>query len=112
LRRALAWFADHGVQVERVISDNGSCYRSRVHAQACRELGLRHITTRPYRPRTNGTAERFIQTITNEWAYARVYATSAERTAALPAWLTHYNLNRRHSALGHHPPRHQAEQPR
>jgi len=104
LRRALAWFADHGVQVERVMSDNGSCYRSRVHAQACRELGLRHITTRPYRPRTNGKAERFIQTITNEWAYGRVYATSAERTAALPAWLTHYNLNRRHSALGHQPP--------
>ena len=104
LRRALAWFAERGVQVERVMTDNGACYARAPTRQACRELGLRHITTRPYRPRTNGKAERFIQTIINEWAYGRVYGNSAERTAALPAWLTHYNFSRRHGALGHQAP--------
>jgi transposase InsO family protein len=104
LRRAAAWFASLGVQVEAILSDNGSCYRSREHAAACAELGLRHLRTRPYRPRTNGKAERFIQTLTDRWAYGAIYGTSAERTRALPGWLTHYNFRRRHGSLGHRPP--------
>jgi transposase InsO family protein len=104
LRRAVAWLAERGVRVERVMSDNGSCYVSRDHAAACRELGLRHLRTRPYRPRTNGKAERFIQTLQNDWAYGRVYATSAERRAQLEAWLNHYNFRRPHGSLGHRPP--------
>ena len=93
-----------GITVERVLSDNGSCYRSGVHAEACRELGMRHLFTRPYRPRTNGKAERFIQTLTNRWAYGAIYGSSAERTAALSGWLDHYNFRRRHGSLGHRPP--------
>jgi transposase InsO family protein len=104
LRRAVAWFASMGIGVERVMSDNGSCYRSAVHAAACRELDLKHIRTRPYRPRTNGKAERFIQTLQNGWAYGAVYGSSTERTATLPGWLTHYNFRRRHGSLGHKPP--------
>jgi transposase InsO family protein len=104
LERAVAWFASMGIVVERVMSDNGACYRSRVHADTCRELGIRHLRTRPYRPRTNGKAERFIQTLTNRWAYGAIYGDSAERTAALPGWLTHYNFRRRHGSLGHRPP--------
>jgi transposase InsO family protein len=104
LRRGVAWFAQRGITVERVLSDNGSCYRSRWHSQACHELDLRPIFTRPYRPRTNGKAERFIQTLQNEWAYGRVFANSAERTAALPAWLNHYNYTRPHGSLAHKPP--------
>ena len=104
LGRAVAWFASMGITVERVMSDNGSCYRSHLHAQACRRLGLKHLFTQPYRPRTNGKAERFIQTLQNRWAYAAIYAHSAERTAALPGWLTHYNYTRRHGSLGHKPP--------
>jgi transposase InsO family protein len=104
LRRAVAWFGGMGITVERVLSDNGSCYRSRVHAEACRELGMRHLFTRPYRPRTNGKAERFIQTMTNRWAYGAIYGSSAERTAALPGWLDHYNFRRGHGSLGHRPP--------
>ncbi len=104
LRRAVGWFAEMGVTVERVMSDNGSCYRSKIHAEACRELGLRHLFTRPYRPRTNGKAERFIQTLQNRWAYGAIYGTSAERTRALPGWLTHYNFRRRHGSLGHKAP--------
>jgi transposase InsO family protein len=104
LRRAVKWFSSMGIRVERVMSDNGSCYRSRVHAQACRELELRHLRTRPYRPRTNGKAERFIQTLQNRWAWGALYGSSAERTAALPGWLAHYNFRRRHGALGHRPP--------
>jgi transposase InsO family protein len=104
LRRACEWFRSMGVVVERVMSDNGSCYRSGIHAQACRELGLRHLRTRPYRPRTNGKAERFIQTLQRRWAYGAIYGTSAERTAALSGWLTHYNFTRRHGSLGHRPP--------
>jgi transposase InsO family protein len=84
LRRAVTWLAGTGVTVERVLSDNGSCYRSRVHATACRDLGMRPLRTRPYRPRTNGKAERFIQTMTNGWAYGAIYGSSTERTAALP----------------------------
>jgi transposase InsO family protein len=104
LRRAVAWLASMGVTVERVLSDNGACYRSLVHAEACRELGMRHLFTRPYRPQTNGKAERFIQTMTNGWAYGAIYGSSAERTAALPGWLDHYNFRRRHGSLGHRPP--------
>ena len=104
LRRAVSWFKGMGVIVERVLSDNGSCYRSALHAQACSELGMRHLFTRPYRPRTNGKAERFIQTLTNRWAYGAIYGSSAERTAALPGWLDHYNFRRRHGSLGHQPP--------
>jgi transposase InsO family protein len=104
LRRAVAWFGGMGITVERVLSDNGACYLSRVHAAACRELGLRHLRTRPYRPRTNGKAERFIQTLTNRWAYGAIYGDSAERTAALPGWLDHYNFRRGHGSLGHRPP--------
>ena len=104
LRRALAWFRARGGVVERVMTDNGSAYVSRAHAAACRELGLRHLRTRPYRPRTNGKAERFIQTLLREWAYERVYGSSAERTAQLPRWLDHYNFKRPHGALSHKPP--------
>jgi transposase InsO family protein len=104
LRRAVAFFASHGIAVQRVMTDNGSPYVSAVHALACRELGLRHLRTQPYRPRTNGKAERFIQTMLREWAYGRVFATSAERTAALPLWLERYNWRRPHGSLGHRPP--------
>jgi transposase InsO family protein len=104
LRRAVAWLEGMGIEVERVLSDNGSCYISRAHAAACSELGLRHLRTRPYRPRTNGKAERFIQTMTNGWAYGAIYGSSAERTAALSGWLDHYNFRRRHGSLGHRPP--------
>lgn len=104
LRRAADWFKGMGIAVERVLSDNGACYRSSVHAEACAELDMRHLFTRPYRPRTNGKAERFIQTLTNRWAYGAIYGSSAERTAALPGWLTHYNFNRRHGSLGHKSP--------
>jgi transposase InsO family protein len=104
LRRAVAWFGGMGITVERVLSDNGACYLSRVHAEACRELGMRHLRTRPYRPRTNGKAERFIQTLTNRWAHGAIYGSSSERTAALPGWLDHYNFRRGHGSLGHRTP--------
>jgi transposase InsO family protein len=104
LRRAAAWFASMGISLGAVMSDNGSCYRSRAHAAACAELGLRQLFTRPYRPRTNGKAERFIQTLTDRWAYGAIYGTSAERTRALPGWLSHYNFRRRHGSLGHRAP--------
>jgi transposase InsO family protein len=104
LRRALAFFARHGIEVERLLTDNGSAYRSTMHAIACRALGIRHLRTRPYRPQTNGKAERFIRTLLGGWAYGAIYRTSKERTAALDGWLWHYNHQRRHSALGHKPP--------
>jgi transposase InsO family protein len=104
LRRAVSWFKGMGITVERVLSDNGACYRSRAHAETCRELSMRHLFTRPYRPRTNGKAERFIQTLTYRWAYGAIYGSSAERTAALPGWLDHYNFRRGHGSLGHRPP--------
>ena len=104
LKRALAWFAARGVRVERVMTDNGSAYVSHTHRQALRELGIRHLTTRPYRPRTNGKAERFIQTLVNEWAYARIYGSSPERAAQLQPWLERYNYRRPHGSLGHQPP--------
>jgi transposase InsO family protein len=104
LRRALAFFERHGIAVERLLTDNGSAYRSTMHAIACRALGVRHQRTRPYRPQTNGKAERFIRTLLGGWAYAAIYRTSSERTAALDGWLWHYNHHRQHSALGHKPP--------
>jgi transposase InsO family protein len=82
-----------------VLSDNGSCYRSRVHAAACSELGIRHLRTRPYRPRTNGKAERFIQTALREWAYARCYQNSPQRTQLLDHWLRDYNFHHPHASL-------------
>ncbi len=104
LRRAVAFFAAHGITVQRVMTDNGSAYIAHEHARTCQRLGIKHLRTRPRRPRTNGKAERFIQTLTRSWAHGRLYANSAERTAALDAWLSFYNFQRPHSALGHQPP--------
>jgi transposase InsO family protein len=104
LRRAIAFYRAHGVTVERLMTDNGSAYRSTLHAFSCRALGVRHLRTRPYRPRTNGKAERFIRTLLAGWAYGAIYATSAERTAALDGWLWTYNHRRPHGALSHKPP--------
>jgi transposase InsO family protein len=97
--RAIAWFKSMGITVERLLSDNGSCYRSDVHAQVCAENRIRHTFTRPYRPRTNGKAERFIKTMTERWAYGAIYGSSDERTAALPGWLLHYNTRRKHGGI-------------
>jgi len=104
LRRAVAHYQRHGITVEQILTDNGSCYRGVVHAVACRRLGIRHLRTRPYRPQTNGKAERFIRTMLNGWAYGAIYRSSQERSRALDGWLWHYNHRRRHSALGHQPP--------
>ncbi|MGZ6572445.1 MAG: IS481 family transposase [Solirubrobacteraceae bacterium] len=104
LARAVAFYRRHGITVEHLITDNGSAYRSTVHAIACRTMGIRHLRTRPYRPQTNGKAERFIRTLLGGWAYGALYRNSTERTAALDAWLDYYNHQRRHSALGHKPP--------
>jgi transposase InsO family protein len=104
LRRAVAFYRRHGITVERVMSDNGACYRSTIHAFACRLLGLRHLRTRPYRPRTNGKAERFIRTLLGGWAYGAIYGTSRERTAALDGWLWTYNHRRPHGSLSHKTP--------
>ena len=104
LRRAVAFYRRHGITIERVLTDNGGCYRATMHALACRTLGIRHLRTRPYRPQTNGKAERFIRTMLNGWAYGAIYRSSSERTKALDGWLWHYNHRRRHSALGHQPP--------
>ena len=104
LERAAAWYALHGVRLERVMTDNGAAYRSTIHALACRRLGLRHLRTRPYRPRTNGKAERFIQTALREWAYGRIYRDSKERSQALRAWLVYYNFNRPHGSLNRQTP--------
>ena len=104
LRRALAFFARHGICVERVLTDNGSPYISTVHALACRALGIRHLRTRPRRPQTNGKAERFIRTMLAEWAYGAIYGTSSERTAALDGWLWRYNHLRPHGSLSRKTP--------
>jgi transposase InsO family protein len=104
LRRAIAFYQRHGITVEQLITDNGSAYVSIAHAAACRLLGIRHLRTRPYRPQTNGKAERFIRTLLGGWAYGAIYRSSNERTNALDGWLWHYNHQRRHSALGHKPP--------
>jgi transposase InsO family protein len=99
LKAAVAYYASLGVTIARVMSDNGSCYRSKAFAKACRDLGLKHVTTRPYTPKTNGKAERFIQTALREWAYAIAYPTSDHRAAELPVWLHRYNWHRPHGSL-------------
>jgi transposase InsO family protein len=104
LRRAIAFYRRHGITVERLITDNGNPYRSTLHTIACRALGVRHLRTRPYRPQTNGKAERFIRTLLGGWAYGALYRNSTQRAAALDGWLDYYNHRRRHSALGHKPP--------
>jgi transposase InsO family protein len=104
LRRAVAHFGDYGIRVERVMTDNGPCYVSIAHTLACRALGLRHLRTRPYRPRTNGKAERFIRTMLGRWAYGASYQTSAQRCRALPAWLDFYNHRRPHGSLSRQAP--------
>ena len=104
LKAAVAHYAALGVKIERLITDNGSAYRSQIFNKTCQALGIRHTFTRPYRPQTNGKAERFIQTCLREWAYGRIWATSEERTAWLPAFLSYYNARRPHSALGYKPP--------
>jgi len=104
LIRALRFFRDHGVQVQRVMTDNGSAYRSKPFSKTCRWLRLHHKRTRPYTPRTNGKAERFIQTLMRQWAYQRAYPNSALRNAALPAWMHRYNHHRPHASLGRKPP--------
>jgi transposase InsO family protein len=104
LKLAVAYYASLGITVERIMTDNGSCYRSRRFCNACRRLGLKHIFTRPYTPRTNGKAERFIQTALREWAYARAYDTSQQRAAELPYWTHRYNWHRPHGSIGAVPP--------
>ena len=104
LSRATAFYARHGITVERVMTDNGSPYISTLHALACRRLHLKHLRTRPYRPQTNGKAERFIRTLLGGWAYGAIYRSSAERNAALAGWLDWYNTRRPHGALSHKPP--------
>jgi transposase InsO family protein len=104
LRRAVAHFRAYGIHVERVMTDNGSAYRAIVHALACKALGIKHLRTRPYRPRTNGKAERFIRTMLGGWAYGAIYGNSQERRLALAGWLDFYNRQRPHGSLGHQPP--------
>ena len=99
LEAAVAWYARLGVTVERVMTDNGSCYRSKTFNKACRASRLRHIFTRPYTPRTNGKAERFIQSSLREWAYARAYQNSDQRTGELQHWMHHYNWHRPHAGI-------------
>jgi transposase InsO family protein len=104
LRRAVAHFRAYGIRVERVMTDNGSCYRAVVHALACKALRIKHLRTRPYRPRTNGKAERFIRTMLGGWAYGAIYGNSQDRRQALAGWLDFYNRRRPHGSLGHQPP--------
>jgi transposase InsO family protein len=104
LRRAVKHFNAYGIGVKSLITDNGNAYRSTVHAIACRTLGIRHLRTKPYRPQTNGKAERFIRTMLAGWAYGAIYRSSAERNAALAGWLDWYNTRRPHGALSHKPP--------
>ncbi len=104
LRRAVAFYRRHGITVEGVLTDNGSCYRGTLHALACHRLGIRHLRTRPYRPQTNGKAERFIRTMLNGWAYRAIYGSSTERTQALDGWLWHYNLQPLQTTLSPRPP--------
>jgi transposase InsO family protein len=104
LRRAVAFYERHGMRVQELLTDNGSAYRSAVHALACRVMGIRHLRTRPYRPQTNGKAERFIRTMLAGWAYGAIYRNSTERTAALDGWLWTYNHRRPHQAIGRQTP--------
>ena len=112
LRRLVAWYSSHGVTVTGIMTDNGSCYVSRRFAAACRRLGLRHLRTRPYRPCTNGKAERFIQTLLRGWAYHRPYPTSTQRTLRLPKFLSYYNLRRPHASLARQTPAHRLREQR
>jgi transposase len=104
LRRAVAFYASHGVTVQQLLTDNGPAYRSTIHAVACRTLKIKHLRTRPYRPQTNGKAERFIRTMLSGWTYGAIYRNSTQRTAALTGWLKLYNWQRPHGALNHKPP--------
>jgi transposase InsO family protein/transposase-like protein len=104
LRRAVAFYEHHGMQVQELLTDNGSPYVSAVHALACKALGIRHLRTRPRRPQTNGKAERFIRTMLAGWAYGAIYRNSTERTAALDGWLWTYNHRRPHQAIGRQTP--------
>jgi transposase InsO family protein len=104
LRAAVAYYAAFGVTIREVLTDNGVCYRARCFAEVCADLGIRHRRTRPYTPRTNGKAERFIQSALREWAYARAYGTSAQRISAMPRWLHGYNWHRPHASLAGQPP--------
>jgi transposase len=104
LKRAVAFFKRHGMAVRELLTDNGSPYISTIHSIACRTLGIRHLRTRPRRPQTNGKAERFIRTMLGGWAYGAIYASSAERTAALDGWLWRYNHHRRHAGIGRQTP--------
>ncbi len=104
LKAAVAYYKSLGVIIERVMTDNGSCYRSTAFAKACRRLGIKHIRTKPYTPRTNGKAERFIQTSLREWAYARAYLTSSQRADELPFFMHRYNWHRPHAGIGGKPP--------
>jgi transposase InsO family protein len=104
LRHAVAWFAERGVTVERVLSDNGSAYKSHAWRDACADLAITHKRTRPYRPQTNGKIERFHRTLSDGWAYARLYESESARRQTLPAWLHFYNHHRAHSAIGALPP--------
>lgn len=104
LKATVAHYKGLGVTIKRLLTDNGPAYRSRLFSKTCQALGIKHTFTRPYRPQTNGKAERFIQTCLREWAYGRIWSNSAERTSWLPAFLTYYNARRPHSALGYKPP--------
>ncbi len=104
LKQARAYYRSLGIRIERVMTDNGSCYKARNFAKACRRRGIKHIRTRPYTPQTNGKAERFIKTALNEWAYAQAFETSELRAEELPNWLHRYNHHRPHSAIGDKPP--------
>ena len=104
LKAAVAWYKRHGITIERVMTDRGSCYRSQAFNKACKALGMRHIYTRPYTPKTNGKAERFIQSSLREWAYAKAYPTSEHRKAELPLWLHHYNWHRPHAGINKQSP--------
>ena len=104
LKAAVAYYKSLGITVLRVMTDNGSCYRSKAFARACRRLKLKHIWTKPYTPRTNGKAERFIQTSLREWAYARAYLNSRQRADELPFFMHRYNWHRPHASIGDKPP--------
>lgn len=104
LRNAVAWFAERGVTIERVLTDNGGCYRSHLWRETCHELGIVHKRTRPYRPQTNGKIERFHRTLAEGWAFTKFYSSDAQRLAALPGWVHTYNHHRPHSAIGKQPP--------
>ena len=104
LLQAVRYYRSLGVRLERLLTDNGACYRSHRFRRLVRRLGMRHLRTRPYTPRTNGKAERLVQTSLREWAYARSYANSQQRASAFNHWLHHYNWHRPHASLGHKPP--------